>query len=69
MRTATRLREMVVEEQIPHSASGAAEVITISQGIFTAQPEDQYDPAQLVKQADLALYRAKDAGRDAIVVG
>jgi len=67
-RTAARLREMVVQERIPHSSSAVAEHITISQGITTMRPESDCPPSELIKLADKALYSAKAAGRNTIVV-
>ena len=69
MRTASRLRDLVVEEGIPHETSKAASFITVSQGVATVVPDSELQPADLVKQVDAALYRAKDAGRNAIAVG
>ena len=69
MRTALRLRKMIEIESIPHSASGVAPHITISQGLVTLQPTEPMQPAELVRQADQALYKAKDSGRNAIAVG
>lgn len=68
MRTASRLREMVVQERIAHSTSAVAEHITVSQGIATLRPESECQSAELIKLADKALYSAKAAGRDTIVV-
>jgi len=66
LRTATRLQELVLEANIPHRSSPVSPCLTISQGVVTARPDDALQPAMLVKRADMALYRAKDAGRDAI---
>ena len=55
-------------------ASGLAEqgltpcVPTLSGGVSTFLPEDE-GPESVLVRADLALYRAKDAGRDQIVYG
>ncbi len=68
LRTANRLRELVNAEEIPHESSKAAEHITISQGIVTARPDSELEPADLINLADKALYRAKDTGRNAIAV-
>lgn len=69
MRTATRLRSMIEQEAIPHGTSQVAEFITISQGIVTVPPEGDQDPTDVIRQADQALYKAKDAGRNTILVG
>jgi diguanylate cyclase (GGDEF)-like protein len=68
MRTATRLREAVAQAGIPHSTSAVAAHITISQGVVTMRPASECQPAELIKLADKALYRAKAAGRNAIAV-
>lgn len=68
MRTAVRLREMIAIEKIPHAGSDVEPYITISQGVLTVQPDNPLKPAELVQQADRALYAAKDSGRNAISV-
>lgn len=40
--------------------------VTVSIGVAVRQPEDT-DPAQILKRADLALYQAKQAGRNRVV--
>ena len=68
MRTATRLRELVNAEGIPHEGSEVAAHITVSQGLVTVRPEGDLDPTKLVEMADKALYRAKESGRNGIEV-
>ena len=68
MRTATRLRELVNAEAIPHEYSDVASHITVSQGLVTIRPDGELEPMQLVEMADKALYKAKDAGRNGIEV-
>ncbi|MFU8815628.1 MAG: EAL domain-containing protein [Pseudomonadales bacterium] len=51
------------ELQRPTSISGHDLVITTSIGI-TVLPDDGLEPNQLLKNADLAMYRAKEKGRD-----
>ena len=68
MRTATRLRELVNTEAIPHGFSDVADYITVSQGLVTVRPDSELEPMQLVEMADKALYRAKDAGRNNAVL-
>ena len=68
MRTATRLRELVNLENIPHKTSEISDHITVSQGLVTVRPDSELGPKSLIEIADKALYRAKDAGRNAIEV-
>ena len=68
LRTASRLREMIAQERIPHATSTVAEYITISQGVITVRPDGEHQPADLIQLADKALYNAKGAGRNAIAV-
>jgi len=68
LRTASRLRELVMEEKIPHEASLGEKFITVSQGVVTARPDADLLPADLINQADKALYQAKGAGRNTIKV-
>jgi len=68
LRTANRLRELVMEEKIPHEASLGEKFITVSQGVVTARPDADLLPADLINQADKALYQAKGAGRNTIKV-
>jgi diguanylate cyclase (GGDEF)-like protein len=68
LRTANLLRDLVMEERIPHESSGVADFITVSQGVVTMQAGGDLQPQELIKQVDEALYRAKDSGRNAIAV-
>jgi diguanylate cyclase (GGDEF)-like protein len=62
-RTAERIRASVNAREFGPSALR----ISISIGVATA-PENGCTPAELVREADRALYRAKAAGRNTIVV-
>jgi|GEM_PF-437003 len=53
---------------LEHQASPMAEIVTLSIGIATIIPTEQGNPHQLLKDADAALYQAKEAGRDRIQV-
>ncbi|WOJ96769.1 GGDEF domain-containing protein [Congregibacter brevis] len=68
LRTAERLKLLVHEECIPHSASDVSDRISISQGVLSIMPDEDVDPGVLVDRADAALYEAKREGRDRIAV-
>ena len=63
---AERLRDRVATHAFPSRASGTA-TLTISIGV-AAIPDDANDAESLVRAADAALYRAKGAGRDQVIV-
>lgn len=49
--------------EVPHQASDAAAVVTVSIGIASAKPSEDGTTSDLVRQADAALYEAKQGGR------
>jgi diguanylate cyclase (GGDEF)-like protein len=63
---ARRIQERIAELAIPHVASKAASIVTVSIGIATLTPSHHCAPSQLFEQADQALYRAKSRGRNCI---
>jgi diguanylate cyclase (GGDEF)-like protein len=66
---AQRMLEAVRALAIEHRCSDAAPYVTISVGIAAVVPKAAQSPAQLLRSADEALYRAKAAGRDRIAGG
>lgn len=68
LRTAERLQEMVAAEHIPHEKSEIGGIITVSQGVVSIVPDAELTPEDIIEQADKALYRAKNQGRNAIAV-
>ncbi|MEH6593175.1 MAG: GGDEF domain-containing protein, partial [Halioglobus sp.] len=68
MRTAHRLKGLIMDEAILHETSEVEAYITVSQGLVTVSPEGELEPEALIKMADDALYQAKDSGRNTIVV-
>lgn len=66
-RVADQIRRGVQSLGIRHQASEHKGVCTISVGVVTRIPTAESSPAELIKQADSCLYRAKEAGRNWIV--
>jgi diguanylate cyclase (GGDEF)-like protein len=62
--TAAALKHAVTELAIVHDASTTQPHVTVSIGVTTLEPGDVYSHEHAVRQADLALYRAKERGRD-----
>jgi diguanylate cyclase (GGDEF)-like protein len=62
------LRRSIETMTIEHRASSASTVVTISVGVASMIPDRDGDPAALLKAADEALYTAKAAGRNRVVV-
>jgi len=58
------MREAVESLNLSHEYSTAKPVVTISGGVASTIPDNDADATALVEQADQALYRAKQAGRN-----
>jgi diguanylate cyclase (GGDEF)-like protein len=64
---AERARAAVQSLAIPHvRARSGTGVVTLSAGMATVVPADDVAPEEMVKLADDALYRAKQAGRNRV---
>jgi diguanylate cyclase (GGDEF)-like protein len=51
---------------LPHPASPVSPVVTISLGVAACIPSTEVSAQSLVAQADAALYRAKESGRNRV---
>lgn len=67
VQVAEQLRQAVEALAIPHEANPAAPHVTISMGVYSAVPDHDDVPAQLVQRADGCLYKAKHTGRNRVV--
>lgn len=66
MQLADKMRRAVSDLNLNHHYSAAADHVTISAGAIASQIEDSHSVQDLLKHADLALYRAKKAGRNRV---
>lgn len=62
---ALRIQHETRSMAIPH-AEISPSIITVSLGVANMTPSTQQGPEDLVRQADLALYRAKKSGRNCL---
>ncbi|MCW6036109.1 diguanylate cyclase [Spirulina subsalsa FACHB-351] len=58
------IQQAIYQLQIPHKTSSVRPYITLSLGIASLIPQAGYSPQELIQLADLALYQAKNSGRD-----
>ena len=68
-RVSERCRQAIFKEQIPHAASAAGQLLTVSQGVGTIIPAGTDTLMQFLEAVDRRLYRAKQGGRDRSVAG
>jgi diguanylate cyclase (GGDEF)-like protein len=67
LQVAETIRQQMREMAIPHPRSSVSPLVTVSIGISTTIPTLQRSRQDFLHDIDLALYRAKEAGRDRIV--
>ncbi|HTJ97520.1 MAG TPA: diguanylate cyclase [Rhodocyclaceae bacterium] len=63
---ARELQQVVQALALPHAASAAAPIVTMSIGVAVAMPARGESPSSLIAAADGLLYAAKQAGRNTI---
>ncbi|MGD1918006.1 MAG: EAL domain-containing protein [Pleurocapsa sp.] len=65
---AEAIKETVKELKLPHVNSLADSVVTVSMGVASTVPSSEDSPHLLIEASDLALYQAKERGRDCLAV-
>lgn len=65
---AEQVRNGIYELKIPHDASKICEHVTVSCGVASLVPSEATTPEDLLKASDKALYEAKEAGRNRVVL-
>ena len=65
---ADRVRRAVEDLAIPHEGKTPPGSLTISAGVAALLPEGDKDIEVLLKDADKALYRAKESGRNLVMI-
>lgn len=65
---ADRCRQAIFKAQIQHAASPISQLLTVSMGVGTIVPSGSDDPVGFIDLVDRQLYRAKQGGRNRIVL-
>ncbi len=68
LKVAENIQQELTKQCIPHPESVAASYVTISGGIASMFPSEYNKPQTLIQRADEGLYRAKQRGRNCMVV-
>lgn len=66
---AMKVRKSVADLKIAHAYAGVSEYVTVSMGIAYGVPGEDYAFDDVYEEADRALYKAKNSGRNCIVCG
>jgi diguanylate cyclase (GGDEF)-like protein/PAS domain S-box-containing protein len=66
---ASRCRDLIAGEHIPHEGSAIGKYVTVSIGLGTMSPECSDETHAFIKSIDRRLYEAKQRGRNTIVNG
>jgi two-component system, cell cycle response regulator len=67
LKVAEFIRQQVQQLKIPHALSDASQYVSLSLGVSTIVPTGDSSPQELIETTDLALYSAKQQGRNCVV--
>jgi diguanylate cyclase (GGDEF)-like protein len=67
-RVVLKLRQKLIDLQIPHEKSTVAPYITASFGLYFMRGGSMDNKEELYNNADVALYKAKEAGRNCVML-
>ena len=65
---AEQIRSAIANLEIPHQNSDISDMVTVSIGVTSLIPSPNQKSSTLIKQADVALYSAKQQGRNRAIV-
>lgn len=65
---AQRIRTAIEDQAMPHAGSPVIGVVTVSVGVVSQIPRQEDTLHDLLRKADAALYRAKEQGRNRVVM-
>ena len=65
---ADETREKIEALNIEHSGNSASSFVTMSMGLFIIDPQYDYDVEDIYKSTDELLYKAKQGGRNRVIV-
>jgi diguanylate cyclase (GGDEF)-like protein len=68
LQVAELIRQQVQWLKIPHALSSVSQYVSLSLGVSTIVPTGDSSPQELIETTDLALYSAKQQGRNCTVV-
>ncbi len=65
---AEKIRNIIVDLDIPHQASVNSNIVTISLGVTAIIPKDGVNFADLMETADRGLYNSKNSGKNRVTI-